>query len=85
VNQKAYVACNFNCRIETEERLKVTGSSWVPASSDEDLVMRSKRQNKVGLDYAKSSFYRAANAIFGKVGRLASEEVTLELITRTHQ
>ena len=26
---------------------------------------------------AKRSFYRAANAIFGKIGRLASEEVTL--------
>jgi len=26
------------------------------------------------------SFYRAANAIFGKVGRLASEEMTLQLI-----
>ena len=29
---------------------------------------------------AKKSFYRSANAIFGKVGRLASEEVTLQLI-----
>jgi len=29
---------------------------------------------------AKCSFYRAANAIFGKVDRLASEEVTLQLI-----
>jgi len=26
------------------------------------------------------SFYRAANAIFGKVSRIASEEVTLQLI-----
>jgi len=32
------------------------------------------------LDHAKRSFYRAANAIFGKVGRVASEEVTLHLI-----
>ena len=31
-------------------------------------------------DDVKCSFYRAANAIFGKVGRLASEEVTLQLI-----
>jgi len=35
---------------------------------------------KVCLNYAKRSFYRAANAIFGKMGRLASEEVTLQLI-----
>ena len=30
--------------------------------------------------YAKKGFYRAANAIFGKVGRIASEEVILQLI-----
>jgi len=28
----------------------------------------------------RRSHYRAANAIFGKVGRIASEEVTLQLI-----
>ena len=28
----------------------------------------------------KRSFYRAANAIFGKTGRFASEEVTLHLL-----
>jgi len=30
--------------------------------------------------YAKISFYRAANSIFGKVGRLASEEVIVQLL-----
>ena len=29
---------------------------------------------------AKRSFYRAANAVFGKIGRTASEEVTLKII-----
>ena len=28
----------------------------------------------------KKSFFRSANAIFGKVGRTASEEITLELL-----
>ena len=32
------------------------------------------------LDHAKKSFYRSANAISGKVGQLASEEVTLQSI-----
>ena len=32
------------------------------------------------LDYAKKSYYRAANAIFGKIGQYASEDVTLQLI-----
>ena len=31
----------------------------------------------------KQSFYRGANAIFGKIGRLTSEEVVLQLITRS--
>ena len=41
--------------------------------------MRS-RVFKCSLDHAKKSFYRAANAVFGKIGRVASEEVTLQLI-----
>ena len=28
----------------------------------------------------KRSFYRAANAVFGKIGRIASEEVSLQLV-----
>ena len=35
---------------------------------------------KISLDHAKRSFFRAANAIFGKVGRIASEEVLIQLL-----
>ena len=35
---------------------------------------------RCSTDHAKRSFDRAVNAIFAKVGRFASEEVTLELI-----
>jgi len=35
---------------------------------------------KCSIDHAKRAFYRAANGIFGKVGRIASEEVVLQLI-----
>jgi len=31
------------------------------------------------IDHANKVLFRSANAIFGKVGRTASEEVTLEL------
>ena len=34
----------------------------------------SSRIFRCSLDYAKHSFYRAANAIFGKIGRIASED-----------
>jgi len=38
------------------------------------------RHFKCSLDYAKKSFFRSLNAIYGKIGRNASEEVILELI-----
>ena len=38
---------------------------------------------KCSLEYAKKSFYLAANAIFAKTSRCASEEVTLHLIKST--
>jgi len=42
------------------------------------FIMRS-RVFKCSLDHAKSHFYRPANAVSGKIGRVASEEVTLQL------
>jgi len=38
------------------------------------------RTLKCSLDAAKRGFHRAANSIFGKIGRIASEEVVLQLI-----
>jgi len=35
---------------------------------------------KCSLDAAKRTFYRTANSIFGKIGRSAPEETTLQLI-----
>ena len=34
---------------------------------------------KCSLEHAKKSFFRACNAIFGKIGRIATEDVTLHL------
>ena len=36
---------------------------------------------KCSLDACKRGFYRAANSIFDKIGRTASEEVVLQLIS----
>ena len=35
---------------------------------------------KCSLNHAKQAFYRSANSIFGKIGRVASEEAVLDLI-----
>jgi len=43
------------------------------------LGVSSKNVN-ISLDCAKKSFYRAFNAVFGKVGRVASENVIVELL-----
>jgi len=43
------------------------------------FIVRS-RTFKCSLEHAKKSFYRAANAVFAKNGRVASEEITLQLI-----
>jgi len=32
------------------------------------------------LDNAKRSFYRAFNSLFGKIGRIASEDVIVQLV-----
>jgi len=39
------------------------------------------RKLKCSLDAAKRGFYRAANSIFSKIGRTASEEVILQIIS----
>ena len=36
---------------------------------------------KCSLVNARKCFYRAANAVFGEIGRIASEEVVLQLIS----
>jgi len=38
------------------------------------------RKTKCSIHAAKRAFYRSANAIFDKIGRIAFEEVTLQLI-----
>lgn len=45
------------------------------------FIVRS-RVFKCSLEYAKRACYRSLNAIFGKIGRVASEEVTLELVAK---
>ena len=54
--------------------------SWVCELRYLGVYVLSSRQFKISLENAKRSFYRAANSIFGKIGRIASEEVIIQLI-----
>lgn len=53
---------------------------WVEEMRYLGIFIVKSRIFKCSLDHAKRSFYRAVNGIFGKIGRIASEEVILELI-----
>ena len=55
---------------------------WVDEIRYLGIFIVSTRYFKCSLDHAKRAFYRASNAIFGKIGRIASEEVILELIVK---
>ena len=55
---------------------------WVEEIRYLGIYIVNFRYFKCSLDHAKRSFYRSANAIFGKIGRLASEEVIIELIAK---
>ena len=44
------------------------------------IYIKSSNSFKCCLDEAKKSFHRSLNAIFGRVGRIASEEVVLHLV-----
>ena len=56
------------------------GISWVNEMRYLGLFIERSCKFKCSLEHAKKSFYRAANAVFSKIGRIASEEVTLQLI-----
>ena len=54
---------------------------WLTCIRYLGIYILSSRTYKCSLDQAKRSYYRCLNAIFGKVGRLASEEVILQLVS----
>jgi len=54
--------------------------AWVKEVRCLGIYIVSSRFFKCSLDYAKRSFYRAANGIFGKIGRIASEDVFIQLL-----
>ena len=53
---------------------------WVDEMKYLGLFIVQSRTFKCSLDHAKRSVYRVVNGIFGRIGRMASEEVILELI-----
>ena len=50
--------------------------SWATETRYLGIYIVSSRVFKCSLHYAKCGFYRAANAIFGKVGRISYKELS---------
>jgi len=61
-----------------------TGSviAWVSEIRYLGVYFSRFRRFKCSIDHAKRLFYKAANSVFSTIGRIASEEVTLQLVTR---
>jgi len=59
---------------------KGTVLPWVSEIRYLGIYIKQSVNFKCSIDHAKRSFYRSANAIFGRVGRVASENTTLQLI-----
>jgi exonuclease III len=54
---------------------------WVTELRYLGVYFKSSRVFSCSMDQAKRAYYRSLNAIFGKVGRIASEEVVLQLVS----
>ena len=54
---------------------------WVENMRYLGIFVISSHIFRCSLDHAKRSYYRSLNAIFGKIGRNASEEVVLQVVS----
>jgi len=71
---KVLTAMKFSCSpISTS---KGTMLPWVSEIRYLGIYIKQYTNFKCSIDHAKRSFYRSANAIFGRVGRIASEDIT---------
>jgi hypothetical protein len=54
--------------------------SWVDEVKSLGIVILRSRFFKCSFEQIERAFYRSLNAMFGRVGRLVSEEVLLQLV-----
>jgi len=66
------------CRRHTEQ--SIVFATWRRCAPHRIFFIVQFRTFKCSLDHAKRSLYRVVNGIFGRIGRMASLEVILEVI-----
>ena len=83
INSKKYVCLRIGpcCNNVCNDIVSLNGNilQWVESIRYLGVYLLRARQFKCNCDNAKS-FYRAFNAVFGRIGRSGSEEVILQLI-----
>jgi len=65
------------------ERLCSLPGTFLPWTKEVEylgIYLVSSKRFKISTEHSRRSFYRAANAIFGRIGRIATEEVVLHLL-----
>ena len=68
------VACEPLVTVNGQQLLWVTSCRYL------GVFLVASRYFKCSFENARKAFYRASNTVFGRVGRLASEEVVLKLL-----
>jgi len=69
---------DVNC--ERLSSLSGTFRPWTKEVKYLGIYLVSSKRLKISTEHSRRSFYRAANAIFGKIVRIATEEVVLHLL-----
>jgi len=84
LNPKKCVCLRCGPRFDAKCAPLVTNSGqqllWVNSCRYLGVYFLAHRNFKCVFDNAKKAYYRSFNSVFGKVGRYASEEVTIKLI-----
>jgi len=71
----------FNIRCNSITTSSCFDLPWVNEIRYIDIYIVKSRSFKCSFDHAKRAFYRSLNAIFGHIGRSASDEVVINLVT----
>ena len=69
-----------NCSCSPIITSKSTVLSWVSERRYLGIYIKRFTNFKCSIDHPKRPFYLSANAIFDRVGRISSEDITLQLI-----
>ena len=85
INAKKSCCLRIGPRFDTKccDIISATGRAlpWVTEMRYLGVYFLSSHIFKCSLEHAKCAYYRSVNAIFGRVGRIASEEVVLQLVS----